>query len=432
MLVDDGFDGVVTVAPSEPLVAEAARDLMLDSNYRFSMPSALLDVLEIPGMDKGNRGELAAEVIILKAYDSAYTSTAKETADGPRKETRTSTLTSAGRTRAVKLLTFIKHLLNIPDLNLSSIRPTKARTKTEGKSSFKHTFSNSWIYFNHFVKVDDAAVINREFLWRLILRGAGVICADNQGGSDIILPFLIRGKKIEPNNVAVLAGQIKNDATFTTKPKVYLFDGMNPFWLRVFDEEMLEKPPPIIRMVFALASPEPTVTFITPEERGFLFHREAKEKAALKISRRKASPAYTTFDIWCAKASHETFRAIEKEEEGDFAKLLKIKKTFPAAYSQGVETDLHRQNLRKQMNPGTGTSSEHWRYLSGEGIPEEVVVPNAKYYYEDDEMDGGETDEEMDGGQMDEEMDGERMDEEMDGEQVDEEMDGEEMDGEIE
>jgi len=229
----------------------------------------------------------------------------------------------------------------------------------------------------------------REFLWRLILRGAGIICADNQRGTDLVLPILLKGKVIERTKVSVIIIQVKNDGTYTIRPKLYLFDAMNPFWLRIFTQGDV-RPPPIIRMVFALSSSEPSVSFIAVEQRALIYNREVKEKLQVKIAEQEAkkpSPSYTAFDIWCAKASHATFKVIKPTEEANYANLLKIKKVFPEAYEAGAGNDVHRQNLRKQMNPGTATDIEHWRYLSGKNIPTEVKIQAADYDYENDEMD---------------------------------------------
>jgi hypothetical protein len=392
MLVHDGFERVVTIAPSEPLVAEAARNLMSASKYATDMPSSLLKILEIPGMDKGERGELAAEVILLKAYDSAYTSTVNQpSTTRTTRSSASSPVVDANQSRAVKLLTFIEHLLHTGSttpLKPSSFFPTKMRIQGDGKASFNKTFSNSWIYFNHFVKLDEGAVINREFLWRLILRGAVVACANNQRGTDFVLPFLLDGTSITPENVSAIIIQVKNDGTYTKKPKLYLFDAMNPFWLGIFTKAD-RRPPPIIRMVFALASSESSVSFITAKDRATIYSQQVKQKPQVKIAEQEAknpSPAYTTFDIWCAKACHATFKAIETNEEANYANLLKIKKVFPKAYEAGAENDDLRQNLRKQMNPGTATHIEHWRYLSGD-IAVKGKIQAEDYDYENDDMD---------------------------------------------
>jgi len=49
--VDPGFETAITIAPSEPLLAEASYLLMRSS--AFDLPRSLLTELELPGLDKG-------------------------------------------------------------------------------------------------------------------------------------------------------------------------------------------------------------------------------------------------------------------------------------------------------------------------------------------------------------------------------------------
>jgi len=71
LLVHDGFETGVTISPSEPILAEAARRLMIEP-AAFDVPRSLLQQLEKPGLDKGNRGELIAELLLILASDAAF------------------------------------------------------------------------------------------------------------------------------------------------------------------------------------------------------------------------------------------------------------------------------------------------------------------------------------------------------------------------
>jgi hypothetical protein len=56
LYLDPGFDTAITIVPSEPLLAEASYLLM--RSPAFDLPHSLLTQLELPGLDKGSRGEL--------------------------------------------------------------------------------------------------------------------------------------------------------------------------------------------------------------------------------------------------------------------------------------------------------------------------------------------------------------------------------------
>jgi len=53
--------------------------------------------------------------------------------------------------------------------------------------------------------------------------------------------------------------QVNNSTSFGQDIHAYLFDAMDPFKIKLFNTNM-EKPLPVIRMVFALASKEGAVT----------------------------------------------------------------------------------------------------------------------------------------------------------------------------
>jgi len=68
--VHEDFETTVSISPSEPLLANAARFIM-NVNPNFDMPGALLKEMQSFGLDKGDRGELIAEVLLIQAIDVA-------------------------------------------------------------------------------------------------------------------------------------------------------------------------------------------------------------------------------------------------------------------------------------------------------------------------------------------------------------------------
>jgi hypothetical protein len=114
------------------------------------------------------------------------------------------------------------------------------------------------MYFTHFIKLDDIKVVNREFLWRLAIRGIIAVCANCHSGIDIIAPLVFGTERLCRSSISALLVQVKNDQSFKAQPNAILFDLMNPYLVRFFD--MKEKQPlPIIRMVFAFGSPTAAV-----------------------------------------------------------------------------------------------------------------------------------------------------------------------------
>ncbi|KAF8806799.1 hypothetical protein BYT27DRAFT_6608899 [Phlegmacium glaucopus] len=294
LVVYGNFETAMTVSPSEPILAEAARSLMKD-NPTFDVPRSLLEQLEKPGLDNGDRGELIAELLLILASDAAYHKKARLPNTGDQtNESLKNIEVEPTTSRAVSLELFIRELLAKEQHDqILNVKPAKSRTCTEGQQSFGATFNESKVYFNHFIKINDPNVINRDFLWRLIARGAAVRCANCQRGVDIVIPFMYCAGKLSRINVSAIFIQVKNDAAFTTKPNFILFDLMNPFSPRFFD--MDEEPLPVLRMVFALASRSPAIEVIPPKHEHF--PQRAKVQAADSPPRDPLDSLHTTSGV---------------------------------------------------------------------------------------------------------------------------------------
>ena len=251
--------------------------------------------------------------------------------------------------RVIPVSTFIRELVASPDQILDS-KPVQARTPDEAQKTFGDTFCHSNIFFNHFVKFRDHGVINRRYLWRLIARGAGGLCADFQFGVDIVIPFLLWDRRLRRINVSALFVQCKNDGSFQITPREYLFDMMNPFDIQFFDEKETD-PVPVIRMVFALASPDATTVVLKRSGRTQP-SREGAYKAKFQADK------YTSFDIWCAKASRKTFLPIKSGEDDIFQTLLLQFRIFPDVYNDKRTEGL--RNVTRTMNPGTAVHPAHY------------------------------------------------------------------------
>jgi hypothetical protein len=332
--VDKSNETAVTVAASEPILSEGARSIMEDN--AFDLPGTLLSELEGPGLDKGDRGELICLALLTLARDKAK-----------KKEVPT------------KVLGFMEKLVASGSYeSIANSKPARSRTE-DTDSLFQDAFANAQMHFNHFIKIQDPAIINRKYLWRLIARGAAVLCATNQVGVDVIVPFLYGDGNLHRQNVSAIFIQVKNDKRYSSSPNRFLFDAMDPYFLQFFDKGE-KSPVPIIRMVFALGASEPAVTPLKEPDR----KNEARTSRAPN-----RSPEYTSYDIWCAKASAKTFAVIDPGDESVYEKLLKVSRVFPQAYdAQAINKNIGI--ARRNMNPGTATDSAHWSVFVEEEISE--------------------------------------------------------------
>ena len=327
--VKEGFESVVTVAASEPILTEAAAAVMQGKG--FSSCRALQKILEWPGMSKGNRGELIVCNIAIDTLDTL--------------------MVQSGQLRSfiVKTTSYFKALFasGIYEDVIQDALPSLLRHDDQNKT-FAETFKDSRIYVTHFIKVFDYKVLYIEYIMRLAARGVAIVCADNQAGADIIFPMTYKNTVLEKENMTVIICQSKNDRRFSAKPKRYLFSAMNPFKLGIFNKGT--DPPPIIRMVYALAARRSLVHVMQRGKRPHL-SREAKKAAG------PSKHAYTSFDIWCGHTSSATFGIIQQADNEVYKNLLQLSRDIPDKFNSGLQSI---NNVNMTMYPGATSRPGHW------------------------------------------------------------------------
>lgn len=218
--VDENFDRIVSDAPSEPLLAEAAAYMM--RTRPFDVPLELLRELQEPGLSKGPRGELASAVLVTLARDNVFKEPKKIYQDN-----------------SFLVTDFLKELLCEPYYTavmesipaVSSTLPTKPTEPYDRKypedekddlndpmpppeegepdmRTFKESFVDAKMHFNHFIIIDDPKAINRGLMWLALVRGHGIICATNQDAIDILLPFSYWNRALGRYDVSAIFIQV--------------------------------------------------------------------------------------------------------------------------------------------------------------------------------------------------------------------------------
>jgi hypothetical protein len=262
-----GFELLHTTTSSEPLLAEAAVRVMVQS--KNSPIHHLSFHMDNNCINYGERGQLVAALLVMQARDA---------------------LTSISDSRLVSVGGFMKSLLGT-SARIKSALPSFV-CDGEGKKSLAKTFKHSHIWFNHILKVHNTDLINVQYLWRFITRGAMILCANSQRGVDLVIPIYYSGNKLSHQTVTAILIQVKNDMRFGENAHGHLFDGMDPFFIKLFDKAPL----PIICMVFALASKVPTVKYVPGPSH---LHKDEH--------------SFTSYDIWCARIFPETFPFIKSD-----------------------------------------------------------------------------------------------------------------------
>ncbi|KAH9962325.1 hypothetical protein BJV74DRAFT_954499 [Russula compacta] len=279
-----GFERLVTIAGSEPLLAEAASRAMRASAIHPVVHLARHSNLNC--IDRGRRGELVAALVIMQARDNAARA-------------------SPANRRWVSVREFMKALL--PSSHFDQLQDSRPYSSRPGEDiSFNDTFSHYAMWFNHVIKIQHGKMINSEHLWKYITRGAMVICADNQHGVDIVYPLVMQ--------------RVQRWVEET------LFDSMDPFDVGLFSDG--QQPRPVLRVVSALASPQSSV-IVRP-------NREAVDDA----------DQFTAFDIWCAGLTQSTFECIEEKDVESYKLLLERSLRPHDAFESKGDSNINKKTRR--------------------------------------------------------------------------------------
>jgi hypothetical protein len=326
-----GFEKMVTISGSEPLLAEAAYELM--NGTRINAVCHLARHADLNCIDRGRRGELIAALLIMQAYDAARV--------------------ISGR-RSVSVANFMEALLPPLEYNtLLQSGPTSWPMSRDVQPTFKVIFEDYGMWFNHIIKVEKKEMISIDHLWKFVVRGAMILCATNQQGIDIVLPVCHMTQNLGPDSVTAIIIQVQNAKDYKAKLQADLFDAINSVIksaifsklpepgvdcdpdsdsdcdcdanpttpaeipaepmnkkrkiekvTEVTPEPVTVNPKAVIRMVFALASPEPAIVF--------------RERPSYK----HYFDGFTTFDLWLAGFSNETFRQVKDADLEHYKTLL--------------------------------------------------------------------------------------------------------------
>jgi hypothetical protein len=205
--------------------------------------------------------------------------------------------------------------------------------------------------------VHDFQVINRAYIWRAMCRGAAIICANNQGGVDILIPALM-GTIMDPKFVTAILVQVKNDCSFNAVPTIALFKLMDPLRLGLFsgNDAKAFNVPPVLRIVFAMASKTPTVTVPSVPECQSPRNKSADDP----------KPTFTAFDFWIAGVSPESFGVTpDGDTHAQYKFLLdRTRNQFNGygalAKENFTEQEQERMDLKRTMHAAAASGDPHY------------------------------------------------------------------------
>ena len=319
-----GFETLVTITGSEPLLAEAASQLTHES--RAIPVHNLVHNVDLDCIDHGRRGDLVAALLIMQARDTAALASKN------------------GRWMSVS--DFFQALL--PRSAYETLQCSLPTFWREGEdTSFTETFKDYAMWFNHVIRVEDDEMINSEFLWMFITRGAMIMCPHNQYGVDIVLPACLMKGSLSRVTVTAVLIRVKNIEYSGHHIDETSFDLMDPF-MGLFSDE--QEPRPVIRMVLGLGSTVPGVLFPAAREHDPL-----------------TSSQFTSFDIWCSGLSEDTYKGVGDDLASYQLLLRRLRRSQYAFNLDDSETNVGhdpdarntREFARERMVPLTGCGPGH-------------------------------------------------------------------------
>jgi hypothetical protein len=307
--IDGAFQTMTTASSSEPILSEAAYFLMM-RDQSFNAAKALKSVMEGFAISKGDRGEFLVLLLLTLARDATV---GPPTVYGrPEKKDR---------------------FFSLPEFLCGQVFNPKSEESAEALRKLASDFPEAKLHFTHFVKVHEYKAIDLTSLLLLKGRGAGILCANNQKGVDIISVFLKDGMKLERRNAGLILIQVKNDSAYSNNPQQKLFDAMDPYDLDILKDN--DSAVPIIKIVFALAAKKPS----------------------LRVIRKNASSSYlaVTYEIWCAGLSPEVLQPVK--EKSVWESLLQASYGWKALYE--APSDIAKA-LRQAATPGAAREVGHY------------------------------------------------------------------------
>ncbi|KZT00630.1 uncharacterized protein LAESUDRAFT_637399, partial [Laetiporus sulphureus 93-53] len=192
-LLTDVLDGfIVTNAPSEPMLAIAAADILNDSprNYAKAVETLVrLLIIDRIVTDRGRQGDLCTRLLFILTRDKATLSNGGSFVDCPEPARR--------GVRPLKLSDFLTTLFG-DDLGV------KDQNKGDEVQGLLVDAGNIWMNFTHWTQTDEEiSIITSEWLYELWCRGVAVQCTHGQSVFDSLV-VTYRGDLAQPFDKSLL------------------------------------------------------------------------------------------------------------------------------------------------------------------------------------------------------------------------------------
>jgi hypothetical protein len=349
--VDEDFGSLRGIASSEPILSEAASNIMLNKAYEFKLHDALSRVLAGYCVSQGERGELIVAAFFAWARDRVV----KLEGQPP-----------AGQLCIYfSVYALFKQLFRGSSI-LDEGGPSIYHSDSGPKKPFKDVFKDANMHFNHLIKPDDQKCLRRSKLLAFMARGAAALGANCQPGFDAVYPYLYGGTSLDVKKVGFIIVQVRNNSTSYTNTSLdEVFSAMDPFACKLIsdtDEEDGQFPIPIIRIVFLLSGNGASFRQHQYAPRAEQAPKRARNRAS-KQARKKAPKQapecekrlFTSYDYVCAGVDPAFLGPVEESTHESWKTLVNKRDRWQKFY-EVPEGEI----LRSQI-PGGGSDVGHYK-----------------------------------------------------------------------
>ncbi|KAI0661499.1 hypothetical protein C8Q70DRAFT_965144 [Cubamyces menziesii] len=185
--------------PSEPILAHAAAKLM--NEFGLDIVRSLTEGFKHGLLDKGQRGELVARLLLILAHDKAQAPLPQRSLSDPPAATNWS--------QKVPVLTFLQALFAAN--HHESIRncfPANAR-HVDQPVTLDKAFDGAYVRFSHFVRLGRKDMVDTHAGAAALARGMAFQGYHSQPSWDVAIPVLMKDTKIDPSHVTFILIQVK-------------------------------------------------------------------------------------------------------------------------------------------------------------------------------------------------------------------------------
>jgi hypothetical protein len=327
--IKDGVETLRGIAPSEPILAEAAACIM--SNRKFSLLEALSSVVSEYCIDKKDRGELIVASVFAWARDQAIS---------PKKVVRELQLCPYFSVPELfqRLLSDADFKLLLDDI--PSICPQGHR-----KLKFSTAFIGTKMHFNHLIKQQDKDTLPPLYLLHLIARGAAALGANCRPPLHAVYPFLHSGVALKVGDVGIVMVQVQTDSDPDNDHAVNaMFGQMDPMSYELMNSKNSHIP--IIRIIFFLPGND------SPYFR--------KHKTLWARPKDRPSADFTSYDYVCSGVNGLG----PKGQFSEWGQLLDDPVGWSSFYDIEEVLDISRSQL-----PACSSNKSHFASWSGNPSP---------------------------------------------------------------